>query len=153
MLSLSSAEHTICQVQPIDDWLQERLKDGKDIYDAQRKEIQWPAIDNKKIDTSEHPWEIEAGEDDTYHFDLIIPSYVEAIQVYTYFANVEKIGLGWSVLGFYKVAEILQFGGELMSRSVIKAEKMEKQQAPKPTQKPTPVKETQQQPKPPPREK
>jgi len=107
MLALSSATHNIYQVQPIDNRLLERLKDTEEVYDAQNKEIQWPVLDNKQIDVSKQPWEIEIGENDTIDFDSIIPSCVETINVYTYFANSVKPDLGWPISGLYKVAEII----------------------------------------------
>ncbi len=146
MLSICSAKNTIYQIRPLNGCIQERLKDGIGLYDELGKEIKWPLIGHSEVEWSEHLFEIEPGEEDTVEFDFIVPSDVEVIQVYTYFANVakRKPEIGWHSLDFYEVAKIAQLGGEEMKPL---GEKIEKQQAPKPHPQPPPFKEAQQPPK------
>ena len=146
MLSICSAKNIIYQIRPLHGCIQERLKDGIGLYDELGKEIEWPIIGRSEVKWAEHQFEIEPGEEDTVDFDLIVPSDVEVIQVYTYFANVakRKHEIGWSSLDFYEVAKIAQLGGEEMKPL---GKKIEKQQAPKPSPQPPPLKETQQPPK------
>ncbi len=113
MMSIHSAENRISQIRPLGGSIQERLRGELKLYDELGKEIEWPVIDQRKVTWKDAPVEIEPGEEDTIHFDLIIPSDVEAIQVYTYFKNVtkRKHEIGWSSLDFHEVARIAQLGG------------------------------------------
>ena len=113
MLHFESAKHTIYQILPPLDYMQERFESKEYLYDDQGREVNWTIVAEKEFEFAQHPLEIEPGEEDAINFDLLIPSDVEVIQVYTYFKNVKKRKreIGWSVSGIYNVEEIMKLGG------------------------------------------
>ena len=113
MLEIRSAHNVVYQIQPLDDQMQQRLRSGGKLYDEVGKEIAWTEIGRRDLDITGTPLEIEPGEEDTIHFDVIICSDAKVVQVYTYFENVvkRKREIGWPISDFFKVAEIAQIGG------------------------------------------
>lgn len=112
MISIYSATNIVYKILPLDFLIQRGLEGQGELYDALKKEICWPALDSKDIDWKQKPLEIEPGEDDTSHFDLVIPADIELIQVYTYFRNVKKRGrdIGWHTEQIYDVSKLLSGG-------------------------------------------
>lgn len=108
MLEIRLAHNVICQIQPLDGRMQQRLRSGRKLYYEAGKEIAWPEIGRRDVDMTRTPLEIEPGEEDTIHFDVIIPSDVKVVQVYTYFKNVtkRKREIGWPISGLFEVSKI-----------------------------------------------
>ena len=108
MLSLCSAKNIVHQVQPFDASLQEALDSQGKLYDGLNKEIEWPVLDTKEVKWDQNV-EIEPGETDTVSFDLVIPSHIEVVQIYTYFQNVAKRGrdIGWQTSQFYDISKLI----------------------------------------------
>lgn len=113
MLSLCLATNIVHQIRPLDDLILKGLEGQEKLYDDLSKEIRWTALDSKVVDWGQKQIEIEPGEEDTVHFDSVIPAGIEVVQVYTYFQNVRKRGrdIGWHTEQFYDVSELLS-GGE-----------------------------------------
>jgi hypothetical protein len=113
MISICSAKNIAYQIRPLPASIQAGLK-GQEVkfYDELNKEINWPELDIKEVTWKPHDFEVEPGEADTVHFDLIIPSDIEVIQIYTYFQNVKKRGRdrGWPTERFYDVPKLLSGG-------------------------------------------
>ena len=112
ILSLCSAKNIAYQIQPLHASLQEALHGRGKLYDDLNKELDWSTLDTKEVKWGQNV-EIEPGETDTVSFDLVIPSDIEVVQVYTYFQNVKKWGraIGWPTAQFYDISKLLS-GGE-----------------------------------------
>lgn len=113
MLSLCSAKHIIYQIQPLHASLQKALHGQGKLYDGLNKEIDWPELDTKEVKWDRNV-EIEPGEDDIVSFDLVIPSHIEVVQIYTYFQNVAKRGrnIGWQTSRFHDISKSVSGGGK-----------------------------------------
>jgi hypothetical protein len=110
VLSIQSAKHIIYQIKPLPGLIKENIDHKEIIYDEFNKEINWPVLDKRSPSWKEKVFEVEPGEEDTVHFDSLIPSEVEIINVYTYFENITKHGreIGWHTSSIYNVQEILK---------------------------------------------
>jgi hypothetical protein len=110
LISIRSATNTVYQILPLDSSIQEELGGQGKLYDNISKEINWPKLDSRKVDWGNNYIEIEPGEEDTVHFDLLIPASIELIDVYTYFQNVAKRGrdIGWETQGFHDLTDCYQ---------------------------------------------
>jgi len=113
VLSLCAATNIVHRIRPLDVLIRKGLEGQGKLYDDLTKEIRWTALDSKEVDWGQKQIEIEPGEEDTVHFDSVIPADIEVVQVYTYFQNVKKRGrdIGWHTEQFYDVSELLS-GGE-----------------------------------------
>jgi hypothetical protein len=112
MLSLCSAKNIIYQIQPLHASLQEALHGRGKLYDELNKEIDWPILDSKEIKWDQNV-EIEPGEHDIVSFDMVIPSHIEVVQVYTYFPDIKKRGpIGWQTSQFYDISKLVSGGGK-----------------------------------------
>jgi len=111
ILFLCSAKNIAYQIRPLGDSVKRALGGQENLYNGLDKEIDWPILDRKEVKWDQNI-EIEPGEEDTVSFDLVIPSNIEVVQVYTHFPNVAKRGrVGWPVSQFYDISELLS-GGE-----------------------------------------
>lgn len=112
ILSLCSAKNIVYQIQPLHASIQKKLDRQGKLYDDLNKEIDWPTLDSKEVKW-DRKVEIEPGEEDIVSFDLVIPSGIEVVQIYTYFQNVAKQGreIGWQASKFYDISRLIS-GGE-----------------------------------------
>ena len=53
-------------------------------------EIDWPALGVRELKWEKHELEVEPGEDENLHYDFVIDSDVETIQVYSHLKNRSK---------------------------------------------------------------
>lgn len=109
MISIRSATNIVQQIRPLHDSTQKESRSEAESYDKLGKEINWPGYSKEVKWEKGQEIEIEPGEEDTLHFDLLIPAGTELIQVYTYFQNVAKKGrdIGWHTQRFYDITKLL----------------------------------------------
>ena len=67
--------------------------------------VRWPLIAAWANNGKEGITELEPGERETLAFDFVIPSRTKIIQVYSYFANAEKEGIGWKTITIHDLDE------------------------------------------------
>ena len=62
------------------------------------KEISWPLLDEFVFDWSEFKREIEPNESDEYHYDFVVDSDVNTVQIYSHLSNEKKLrrDIGWN---------------------------------------------------------
>lgn len=99
LLSLETGRTWIQQVLPVPKDIADQLERHHDPVEAGETQIQWPLIGEREIDWSRSPCEIEPGETDELHFDFVVGSKVQTVEIYSYLENVQKRDrtIGWTV--------------------------------------------------------
>ena len=106
LLRLDRSELILQQVLPLTKVLQEKVDTGGELPEAiDSCEFEWEALAQKPCNWSTEPREVEPQEADEFHFDFLIPSSVERVQLYSYFRNVRKNEQWWSRLRTWAVAK------------------------------------------------
>lgn len=87
------------------------LTEGRDPVKPGETEVLWPSICERSCDWSESRHEVEPGEIEEVHFDLVLPAHIRAVEVYTYIKNHVKRGddIGWGTNTFCAIAESQAF--------------------------------------------
>lgn len=60
--------------------------------------VRWPLIAAWNSTGGGEITELEPGEQEKIAFDFVVPSTARSIQIYSYFANVKKEGIGWKTI-------------------------------------------------------
>jgi len=157
MLRLKKAELRLRQVVPIPEELEDVVRGECDPVPKGDTEIKWPAIVNREWTWEEGQFEIEPGENDSIHADLVLDSKVQVIQFYSFVGNPTKKrpDLGWTDTQMHELGSNEK--GKLMNdredskkqdpaETNERQERMQKQQQPQQPQQPQQRQQPQQQP-------
>jgi hypothetical protein len=80
-----------------------KVREGDDPVDSGQSEVNWTlAAEARECDWSNEPHVVEPGETEEIPLDLVIPSTVDAVEVYTYIQNVtQSRTIGWQTNTIY----------------------------------------------------
>jgi len=104
LLSVVSAQTRIQQVLPTPPEILDSVNQGLDPVQKGKTEIEWPLIGTtRKSHWAKGKREIEPGESDELHYDFVLDSRIQTVEVYTYVKNATKRGreIGWSLTTLY----------------------------------------------------
>lgn len=75
-------------------------------------EFGWPALGTRHCDWSSDIYEVEPQEAEEFHFDFLVPKFVETIQLYSYFRNDSKQNreVGWNCTTIHDLSDCKQGG-------------------------------------------
>ena len=141
LLELEHAEVRLRQVVPTPAEFDATLGPNIDPIPAGSAEFPWPAIVQREW-SFEPPLELEPGESDSLHADLVIENTVRVAELYGFVNNPRKTrsGLGWTITLLHTFNEALDMVGN--RKAIPSTEWTEKQQRQQPRQ---PVQQVQQQ--------
>lgn len=111
VLHLTSVSIRAQQLAPTPEGPLSAIRSGADPVKAAETEILWPSISERKCDWSKAPHEVEPGETEEIHFDLLMPEHIQAVEVYTYIKNHVKRrrDIGWGTNTLCKINEVEAF--------------------------------------------
>ena len=98
-LDINSGIIRVQQILPLDPKISEKIKHNQSPIDQEAMIVLWPRIGDPykpKINLK-----IEPGESDTVKCEFIIPSYIQTVKIYSYFAKSQDSGIGWSTATIY----------------------------------------------------
>lgn len=90
LLSLIEGEVRVLQMLPVNQNLKNQICSGDIPYLKGYKEISWPVIDEFVFNWSKAKREIEPNESDEYHYDFVVDSAVNTVQIYSHLSNERK---------------------------------------------------------------
>ena len=98
LLSLIGGEVRVLQMLPVNQDLKNKVYSGNIPCLKGYKEISWPLLDEFVFDWSEFKREIEPNESDEYHYDFVVDSDVNTVQIYSHLSNEKKLrrDIGWN---------------------------------------------------------
>ena len=109
LLRILSGEVRLERMLPLPDYLKQPDNSDSDPIIASPEDIPWPVIATWQRTWQPGEFQIEPGESDNLHYDLIIPSKYEVVNIYTYFTNEETRStgnvLGWNLSTLYDFRE------------------------------------------------
>lgn len=78
------------------------LRKGEDLVENQGSDIRWKTLGQRECSWKESPCEVEPGETEEFHFDIVIPSEIKVVEVYSYLKNEakRKRSIGWRHTSF-----------------------------------------------------
>lgn len=79
---------SILQVLPLTAEGLEKVRQGT-LASNNRRDIDWPKIDGKDYPKELHQRQLEPGETEPFHYDFILPDFVEVVAIYTLVNNPE----------------------------------------------------------------
>jgi hypothetical protein len=102
VLRLPVRELRVSQVLPFDPDLRKALQ-GKDPLDVRQEELEWPLLHQRVSKDEKDAIQLEPGESDSLHHELLLPGDVETVQVLSYLKNVtiKDRELGWRQTTLY----------------------------------------------------
>jgi hypothetical protein len=111
MLCLKGVSIRAQQLLPTPDAPLNALLSNFDPVKPGETEVLWPSICERSCDWSQSRHEVEPGETEEIHFDMVLPGNVRAVEVYTYIKNHVKRGkdIGWGTNTFYAISETTSF--------------------------------------------
>jgi len=83
LINLESGFTRITQILPLPE-------DTTNMFDNNKREIEWPMLNKKATIYEKKNCEIEPGESDEINFDFILNSDVQLVNIYSYFSNIKK---------------------------------------------------------------
>lgn len=106
LVELGSADVRLQRVMPLSEPIKERLESGENPAEGAAV-IPWPLLCRLKGDLS---IELEPDEKHEVTFEFVIPAYVDAIRIYTYFPNASKSSreekIGWSRTTIFQPGQV-----------------------------------------------
>lgn len=106
LLKLVGASARVDEVLPLQAELAAQLAQHSDkLRRAGETEIRWPAMDRCEPQWLNSPYEIEPSESENIHFDFLIPSSANTVEIYVHFQNESKAGrdIGWDLTALYDI--------------------------------------------------
>lgn len=102
LLNIEKSIAGIQQVVPIPDHLRATLENRAALVGTTESELDWPFIDARYRNWGGSS--IEPGESAAFHFELLSPTSVQTILVYSYFRNITRPGdEGWNTSTLFEV--------------------------------------------------
>lgn len=96
IVRLESMLVRVQQLVPLPPEVLEAMAPGNElVLPDNESEVAWPEIAKRECNWKAHPYEIEPGETEEYHFDFAIPADVEKIEVYSHIVNKKKARRLW----------------------------------------------------------
>jgi hypothetical protein len=96
------AQVHVGRVLPLHGDVDSKLREGEDIVAPQDSDARWATLGQRECSWQEDPCEVEPGETEEFHFDVIVSSSIEVIEVCSYLKNEakRKRNIGWRHTSF-----------------------------------------------------
>ena len=101
VLDLDSAILRVQQILPLHQTIKKQINRGDLILPGEEM-VRWPELDQYQ---SNRNVRIEPGENDVVNYEFIVPSSVETVKIYSYFAKEKEPPLGWHKTSIYDLRE------------------------------------------------
>jgi hypothetical protein len=107
LLSLETGKTWVQQILPVSEKMADQLEHDQDPVKDRETQVEWPLIAERGIDWSKSPCEIEPAETDELHFDFVVGSEAQTVEIYSYFENIRKRDrpIGWTVSTVYDLGK------------------------------------------------
>ena len=100
LIRMEEADIWVQVIDPLHPAIAEMLAQGRDPVQGDDHVVQWPLLCRQ---LSGQPLELEPNERHEDVYDFVIPAYIRTVRIYTYYANPDKDGIGWSKATIYDI--------------------------------------------------
>lgn len=98
LVDLCRGKVVVQAVRPLPDAWTATIQRGEDLPRGDAYEFPWPRLKEFPLEWGDNGYRIEPLESEEFHFDVVLGSCVEAVQIYSYFQNVteKRREIGWN---------------------------------------------------------